>query len=159
MKKLNNHGWGLGMFITFIAVFCIAIILITIGAIKLGISSHEDTSKLPITEVKPEPSDDDKKIKDDSSILFENYVSQIKDAVKNYIDVNQILINENDSLTITVKTLILDNQISRYQINGNTCSGYAVVSNSGEYSYNAYVNCGNSFISNGYDQNLDETVE
>ena len=37
MFKLNERGWGLGILLTFIAIFIIAIILISIGAKNIGI--------------------------------------------------------------------------------------------------------------------------
>ena len=37
MIKLNNRGWGLSVLIAFLVVFLIAIILICIGAARLGI--------------------------------------------------------------------------------------------------------------------------
>lgn len=37
MFKLNNRGWGLSVLLAFIAVFIIAIILIGIGASRMGI--------------------------------------------------------------------------------------------------------------------------
>ena len=37
MFKLNNRGWGLSVLLTFIVIFIIAIILISIGASNVGI--------------------------------------------------------------------------------------------------------------------------
>ena len=157
MFKLNNNGWGMNTFLVFIAVFCIAILLITVGAIKLGISSDNKTSNLPITD-----SDDNNDDKLDSNVYADqmnNYRIQIENGGKNYIKINNISIKENDSLTLTVKTLIDDNQISKYQINGFICTGYVTIQNGDKYEYNVYVNCGNNLITDGYNPNLDEIIE
>lgn len=165
MKKLNNHGWGLSMFITFIAVFLLAIILITVGAIKLGISSHDDTSTLPISEVNPTIDENNNTNKDnnsneDYSVYYDNYRIQILDAVKNYVSNNNIIVDNNNFKIITVNTLIKENQINKFQINGYTCSGYVIINNNNEnYEYNVLVNCGNGLVTEQYDANYDEIVE
>ena len=55
-RKLNNHGWGFSTFIAFIGVFILAIILITIGAVKMGIGSKNSLPlDVPVTTTSPTP--------------------------------------------------------------------------------------------------------
>lgn len=159
MTKLNNKGWGFSMFIAFIVVFCIAIILIIIGAIKLGISSEKDISKLPVTEVTPSPTSNGtvNNTNDDYTAIIKNYEEQIVNGGKGYISDNQLTIPENDSLTVTLVTLVNNNYISKLEISGQTCTGYLVINNrEKDFSYNTILNCGNGYTSDTYDRNLDE---
>ena len=165
MNKLNNKGWGLSVFIAFIAILCLALLLIVVGAIKLGISSHSKKEVLPVTEVKQKDdinSDsgiNDNKTENNLNVL-DNYISQIVLASKNYTGMNENLINFDSGFVLTLKDLIDSNYVGKYQINGNLCSGYVIVSKiENNYDFNPFLNCGSSFISQNYDLNLDEIIE
>lgn len=163
MLKLNNRGWGFSTFVAFIAVFCIAIILIVIGAIRLGISSKQDVSNLPVTEVKPSPTNSPTENNtnvntDDYTDIIENYKIQLVDGAKNYVKANSVTITDNDSLTITVVSLVHDNYVSKLEIKGNACTGYVtILNNSGTYEYKPVLSCGNGYLTELYDANLDES--
>lgn len=162
MLKLNNHGWGLGTFIVFIVVFIIAIILITIGAIRLGISSKDDVSTLPVTQASPSPTASSNTGSEDNSdnnyiALVNNYQEQLVDVMKDYIKTQQVVIIDQDSLTITVVSLVKDNYINKLEINGNVCTGYVTVTSNGNYDYKSFLNCGEEYVSDSYDGNLDES--
>ena len=166
MLKLNNNGWGFSTFIAFIAIFCIAIILIAIGAIRLGISSKKDVSTLPVTEVSP--SQTHNSIDSDTSItdvntdnytdVINNYETQLIDGTKSYIKNTSTTVVENDTFTITLVALVSENYISKLEIKGNTCTGYVTVfNNSGTYEYSSFLSCGNGYVTESYDSNLDES--
>lgn len=163
MLKLNNKGWGFSAFIAFIAVFFIAIILISIGAIRLGISSKQDVSKLPVTEVSPRPthnptSSDLSTNIDDYTDVINNYKNQLIDGTKSYIKDTNTSIALADTFTITVVALVRDNYISKLEIKGNTCTGYVTVfNNSGTYEYKSLLSCGNGYVTESYDAALDES--
>ena len=163
MLKLNNRGWGFSTFVAFIAVFCVAIILIVIGAIRLGISSKQDVSNLPVTEVKPSPTnsptEDNTNVNtDDYTDIIENYKAQLVNGAKNYVEANTVTITANDSLTITVVSLVHDNYVSKLEIKGNICTGYVtILNNSDTYEYKPFLSCGNGYLTEAYDTNLDES--
>ena len=50
MKKLNNNGWGLGAFIGFLLLFCIAIIIVVIQADNIEIGSQNDKNEISNTQ-------------------------------------------------------------------------------------------------------------
>ena len=159
MLKLDNRGWGFSTFLAFIAVFCVAIILIVIGAIRLGISSKQDVSNLPVTEVKPSPTnsptEDNTNVNTD---IIENYKAQLVNGAKNYVEANTVTITDNDSLTITVVSLVHDNYVSKLEIKGNACTGYVtILNNSGTYEYKPVLSCGSGYLTESYDTNLDES--
>jgi len=164
MKKLNNHGWGLSTLIAFIAVFCIAIILIIIGAINLGISSKDDVSKLPVTDTTIDNNSNNNsngtdEEEDTYMLQFENYKQQLVDVSKNYVK-NGNSVAESDSLTVTVVSLVNQNYINKLEINGYTCTGYVtIINNSNKLEYKPYINCGNGYITEAYNSDIDESFK
>jgi len=44
MKRLNNGGWGLSTFLSFIVLFILMILLISFIADKVGIGDDSDSS-------------------------------------------------------------------------------------------------------------------
>ncbi len=164
MKKLNNKGWGFSMFIAFIVVFCIALILIIIGAIRLGISSKDDTPTLPITEVKPSPSNTPNSttdnVNDDYTEIVKNYEEQIVNAGKLYIKDKSLSIISGDNLTVTLVNLVNNNYVSKLEIAGHTCTGYLIIDNKdGNLDYKSIINCGNGYTSDNYNSELDESFQ
>ena len=157
MKKINNRGWGFSTFIAFIAVFCIAIILIITGSIRLGISSKDDTSNVPITEVKQTPVTTN--TEEDYFEQVKNYQEQLTDVSKDYMKAKALNVENGDSLTITVGSLVNENYISKLEINGNICTGYITIfnNNNNNYEYKPMVNCGNDYVTEKYDSSLDES--
>ena len=163
MLKLNNKGWGFSAFIAFIVVFFIAIILIAIGAIRLGISSKDDVSTLPVTEVSPSPTHDPTSSSlntsdDNYTDVISNYETQLIDGAKSYIRDTNTNVAMDDTFTITLVALVRENYISKLEIKGNTCTGYVTISNSsGTYKYKPVLKCGNGYTTESYDSNLDES--
>ena len=156
MKKLNNNGWGLSTFIAFIVVFCIAIILIIVGTMRLGIANDDDVSKLPVSEVKQDSVTNN--FVEDYFEQIKNYQEQLTDISKDYIKTNPNAVKKDDTLTITVVSLVKDNYINKLEINGYACTGYITIfNNNGTYKYKPIVNCGNNYVTENYDSNLDET--
>lgn len=80
-RKLNNHGWGFSTFIAFIGVFILAIILITIGAVKMGIGSKNSLPlDVPVTTTSPTPTNPPVSSGDDYQDQIEEYEEQIKEV-------------------------------------------------------------------------------
>ena len=152
MLKVNNHGWGLSTFISFIVIFGITITLVIVGAIRLGITSNDKVSTLPVTDISStstvETSYDDQ---------INDYIKQLKDVSSAYVHDNSLVIKDNDSLTITFVHLVKENYISKMEFHGEVCTGYVTIKmNKDKLDYYPFLNCGNGIVSEGYDSNIDE---
>lgn len=124
MKKLDNHGWGFIMFLSFLFIFMIALLMVVyvVNELELGFSSDRP--------------------KDVTYSQYENYKSyekKIKSAALVYAKTNGYV----DYINIGV--LKIDNKIK------SACDGYALLDSSGN-SYTAYIKCGN-YESSGYSSN------
>lgn len=152
MLKINNHGWGLSTFISFIVVFGIAITLVIVGAIRLGISSDDKLSTLPVTNINS-PSVSDTSHDDQVN----DYIKQLKDVSLAYVRDNSLVIKDNDSVIITVVHLVKENYISKMQFHGEVCTGYVMIKmEKHKLVYYPFLNCGNGIVTEKYDSNIDE---
>lgn len=151
MYKLNQKGWGLSLFIIFLAVFFIAIILISIGAEKMGIGSHPNIPSTPISTPSETRHYTDAEIK--QAMEFE---STIKEATNKYLlEVYGGQWSE-DRKVITVTRLIENRYLESFSVAGNNCHGYVKVESiGGTLSYTPYVSCGDVYTTMGYDYALD----
>lgn len=50
MKKLNNHGWGLGTMLGFICFFVVIMLLIAIIAYNMGMSEQSSEHRINVEE-------------------------------------------------------------------------------------------------------------
>lgn len=134
MTKLNNKGWGLGIFLVFIAVFFLAIIMITYIANKNGMGAR------PI----------DKTTNDNSIIkTYKEYEILVKEKAIEYQETNYPNIAEGDSFYVNVKKLGVNSKIT------NKCSGYVKLGKENNiYIYEPYLKCG-GYKTNGYISDLD----
>ena len=135
MKKLDYKGSGLGMFLTIIGVFFIAIILITYVANKNGMGSHS---------YKEEP------IENPHLKEYKQYEVVVKESAVKYQEQNYPYINEGDTFYINISKLNIEEKITK------NCSGYVEFGKqNGSYIYNPYLKCG-TYKTNGYINDLDK---
>ncbi|HIT22756.1 MAG TPA: hypothetical protein IAB56_07320 [Candidatus Scybalousia intestinigallinarum] len=159
-RKLNNHGWGFSTFIAFIGVFILAIILITIGAVKMGIGSKNSLPlDVPVTTTSPTPTNPPVSSGDDYQDQIEEYEEQIKEVAAMVVEDYK----ENwdgQQLVYTVSDFIQANYLNKLEINANLCSGYVVVSQvDSKPDYQVYLYCGNLYTTDGYQADLDKEIE
>lgn len=159
LRKLDDRGWGFSTFIAFIGVFILAIILITIGAIKMGIGSKDSLPlDVPVTTTSPTPSSPPASSEDNYQEQLSEYGEQIKEVaamvVEDYED-NW----DGQQLVYTVSDFIQANYLNKLEIDGNICSGYVIVSRvDSKLNYQVYLHCGSLYTTDGYQVDLDKTV-
>lgn len=159
LRKLDDRGWGFSTFIAFIGVFILAIILITIGAIKMGIGSKDSLPlDVPVTTISPTPSSPPASSEDNHQEQLSEYSDQIKEVaamvVEDYED-NW----DGQQLVYTVSDFIQANYLNKLEIDGNICSGYVMVSRvDSKLNYQVYLHCGSLYTTDGYQVDLDKTV-
>lgn len=159
LRKLDDRGWGFSTFIAFIGVFILAIILITIGAIKMGIGSKDSLPlDVPVTTTSPTPSSPPASSEDNHQEQLSEYSDQIKEVaamvVEDYED-NW----DGQQLVYTVSDFIQANYLNKLEIDGNICSGYVMVSRvDSKLNYQVYLHCGSLYTTDGYQVDLDKTV-
>lgn len=145
MKKLNQEGWGLSVFLAFIIVFFIAIILIAIGSAKVGISSGESSSSQP-TSTPNGSTYTQSEIEQAKS-----YEEMIKSATAKYLLEklqNQI---DGQEMIILSSTLSDAHYLDPFTVAGNPCSGYSAVrkTDSG-LEIVPYIECGGVYTTEAF---------
>ena len=159
LRKLDNHGWGFSTFIAFIGVFILAIILISISAVRMGIGSKNSLPiDVPVTTTSPTPSSPSAGSEDNYQEQLSEYSDQIKEVasmvVEDYED-NW----DGQQLVYTVFDFIQANYLNKLEIDGNICSGYVIVSRvDSKLNYQVYLHCGSLYTTDGYQVDLDKTV-
>lgn len=135
MKKLDNRGWGLSLFLTFIGVFFVAIILVAHLSTKYGIG----------------PTNTDTSSKNNSIIQeYKEYEMLVKEASVKYQEHHYPIIDNGDSFYVNIDKLDIDKDIL------NKCSGYVEFGmNNDIYYYSPYLHCGN-YKTSGYISSLDK---
>lgn len=158
LRKLDNHGWGFSTFIAFIGVFILAIILISISAVRMGIGSKNSLPiDVPVTTTSPTPSSPSAGSEDNYQEQLSEYSDQIKEVasmvVEDYED-NW----DGQQLVYTVFDFIQANYLNKLEIDGNICSGYVIVSQvDSKLNYQVYLHCGSLYTTDGYQESLDKT--
>ncbi len=159
LRKLDDRGWGFSTFIAFIGVFILAIILITIGAIKMGIGSKDSLPlDVPVTTPSPTPSSPPASSEDNHQEQLSEYSDQIKEVaamvVEDYED-NW----DGQQLVYTVSDFIQANYLNKLEIDGNICSGYVMVSRvDSKLNYQVYLHCGSLYTTDGYQVDFDKEI-
>ena len=110
MFHLNEHGWGLSTLITFVFIFLLAILLISVNAYKMGLTSN-NVSNMPITSPDSNNNDNstnEKENVNDSSkyIILEN---DLKNAGVIYKENYYNSLIAGDSVYVTSRQLIESN--------------------------------------------------
>ena len=159
LRKLDDRGWGFSTFIAFIGVFILAIILITIGAIKMGIGSKDSLPlDVPVTTTSQTPCSPPAISEDNHQEQLSEYSDQIKEVaamvVEDYED-NW----DGQQLVYTVSDFIQANYLNKLEIDGNICSGYVMVSRvDSKLNYQVYLHCGSLYTTDGYQVDFDKEI-
>lgn len=134
MKKLDNRGWGLGIFVIYVCIFFMAIVLVSYIADKNNLGADGDIQMTT----------------DDKILLqYKEYESEVKNVALKYQKENYPDMNRGDSFSVNINKLEISDRIL------HRCSGYVIFSNKeGIYSANPYLKCG-SYRTSGYSSNLD----
>lgn len=134
--KLNNRGWGLGIFLVFVMIFVLCIIVAGVNAYKIGLQKEpsiqfgSDSGKSNYEKYKP-------------------LEDKIKLAAEEYKNVHYTDMSFGDSVFVTFKTLVANNHLS----SSEGCTGYVKISDGDEYI--VYFNCPD-YKSSGYLEDLDK---
>ena len=147
MIRLNEKGWGLTVFIVFLGVFFIAIVLISIGAYKLGIAPNSNISNLPSSNNQSEVHYTESEIS-----AARNYEAIVQQAAARYFSDKYSNQWTEDRNIVTASLLVENRYLETYSVAGSRCYGYVVVQpGEGQLTYKPYVNCGNVYTTVGYD--------
>ena len=139
--KLNNRGWGLGVFLGFVAILLFCLVVVGVNAYKLGVKTESG-------------------FQFDSSVVDKNSSNNIKDdieskvlnAAMNYKRNEYGNMSSGQTVIVKVSRLVAENYLS----SSENCSGYVEIRNrNGDISYNAYLKCPD-FVSEGYNSENDD---
>ncbi len=133
MKKLNNKGWGLTVFLIFIFIFFFTILLIAYLANKNGIGPQDSTNNY----------------NDINSINYKEYEREVREKAVIYQESYYPEISEGDNFYVNINKLDIDSKIKI------SCTGYVKLGRSMfSYTYEPYLNCG-KYVTSGYNSNFD----
>lgn len=149
MKRLNQKGWGLSAFLSFIVIFFIAIILISIGAQKVGIADGDHRSK----EENP-PSQESNVYTTAEIEKAKGYKTLVHDASSRYFaDKHK---DRKERLVLSASELVNAGYLESLSVAGNFCSGYSIIDiKDGVPQIQSFVQCGNVYMTEGYDFSLE----
>lgn len=145
MKKLNQEGWGLSVFLAFIIVFFIAIILIAIGSAKVGIAGGGGEPSQPIH------TSNGSNYTESEIEQAKSYEEMVKSATSKYL--LEKLQNQIDGEeTIVMSSTLNDNHyLNPFSVAGNICNGYSVIRKMDqEFEITPYIECGSVYTTDGY---------
>lgn len=135
MKKINNEGWGLGVMITFLGVFFVAIVMVVYISNKYDIGIK---NTYVINEEKNNTNQNN----------YNVYETLIKEKAIIYQENYYPNISNNDKFYTNINNLDLDKEIT------NICSGYVEFGkNDDSYYYYPYIKCQN-YKTKGYQSHL-----
>lgn len=143
---MNQRGWSLSSYIGYAVILIIFILIIAFNVIRLNQSGVVDIDQNSGTTMKGENN-------------FNNYTeaeSAVVDSLKAY-RAGEYKKNEiKDTLVISMKELISSGYLKKTLVSNVSCSGYGIISKSGNtYNYESYIKCGN-YTTNGYTPSLDK---
>lgn len=143
---MNQRGWSLSSYIGYAVILIIFILIIAFNVIRLNQRGVVDVDQNSGTTMKGENN-------------FNNYTeaeSAVVDSLKTY-RAGEYKKNEiKDTLVISMKELISSGYLKKTKVSGVLCSGYGIISKSGNsYNYESYIKCGN-YTTNGYTSSLDK---
>lgn len=148
MKKLNNKGWGLGVFITFLGLFFLAILVVVVlsSSFKFGEDSNPNIVVVPPSE---NNSDNNSDITHNDGEKYANYEAEIKIAAEAYKNEKYPSIENGDVFYVNINKLTLSKNVT------NDCSGYAKIGKVHENDYyEAYIRC-SLYTTPGYEESLE----
>ena len=139
--KLNNKGWGLGVFLGFIAVLLFCLVVVGVNAYKLGVKT-EGQFQFDSSVVD----------KDSSNNVKSDLESKVLNAAMNYKRNEYGNMTSGQTIIVKVSRLVDENYLS----SSEGCSGYVEISNrNSDISYSAYLRCPD-FITDGYNSENDD---
>lgn len=139
MNKLNNNGWGLGVFIAFIGVFFVAIIMIVYVSNKYNVGIE----KINVGNTS-------EKVNTTFEQKYEEYEKQIKEKSILYQESNYPNILNDEVFYTSINNLDLSEKILK------ECTGYVEFKKSDNiYYYSPYIDCG-TYKTNNYNPNLNK---
>ena len=139
--KLNNQGWGLGVFLGFVAILLFCLVVVGVNAYKLGVKTESG-------------------FQFDSSVVDKNSSNNIKDdieskvlnAAMNYKRNEYGNMSSGQTVIVKVSRLVDENYLS----SSENCSGYVEIRNrNGDICYNAYLKCPD-YVTEGYNGENDD---
>ena len=133
MKKLDNKGWGLVVFLIFIFIFFFTILLISFLANKNGIGPQDTNNNYNNIDTKD----------------YTQFETKVKISAMKYQEMNYPNIENGDIFYINISKLELSDEIK------NSCTGYVKLGKvNGNYIYEPYLSCDN-YTTSGYTRALD----
>lgn len=144
--KLNKKGWGLGVFLVFIALFIICLLSVAIALRAHGLLDEN------WNWIKPGQTTNKKDDKTDYSKLEDELVIGTKKYIEEYYNNNLGL----DTLNIKVKSLVDKGFIDEPKDKDGSCSGYVSVylNSSDEITFKPYLKC-KKYETKGYTERHD----
>lgn len=135
MKKLNQEGWGLSTFLSFIAIIFIAILLVAHLSNKYGMG----------------PTGTDNSSKGNEFLeKYQNYETIVKESSVKYQESHYPNIDNGDTFYVNINKLSIEEKILE------ECTGYVEFGIKDEiYYYSPYLKCG-TYKTKGYIKNLDK---
>jgi len=160
--KLDNKGWGLQELLVGIGVllFCLLLIVSLINRNFRRLSeSMGNNSTNNSTEQKRPIQNEEKEY-----TSYRDIETAMKKAAREY---NEAIygdeLQEDDNITVTVKSLIRDKYIEPiHDIKDSkvTCSGYVTfIKEKNKVTYSPYLKCGSRYTTKGYLERLDAEIE
>ena len=139
-RQLNNRGWGLGVFLGFIAILLFCLVVVGFNAYKLGIKTEGGLQF------------DSSVIDNNSSNNTKNNIeSRVISAAMNYKRNEYGNMSNGQTIIVKVSRLVEENYLS----SSDNCSGYVEIRNiNGDISYNAYLKCPD-YVTDGYNSEND----
>lgn len=123
---MNKRGFGLSTLMVFILILMICLVIIYI-LVERNFSNILGTN-------------------------YSKYEQRVVLALKKYKNNNSIKLENNEQRVITIKELKKDNLLKDFE-----CTGYGIYKiENNKNVYQVYINCGTSYVTDGYLKYLDE---
>ncbi len=142
--KLNNRGWGLGVFLGFVVVLVLCIIVAGINAYRMGLSSSSPKHYFD-SEIPNEPSSSSSAVRD-----YNQLEETVRSAAEKYKQEKNPDFSSG-SVSVSFQSLIRDGYMSSIA----ECSGYVQLTQEDRSTYSVYFHCPDH-ITSGYNSKLDE---
>lgn len=139
--KLNNKGWGLGVFLGFVAILLFFVVVVGVNSYKLGVKTEKgfqfDSSVVD---------------KNSSNNVKSDLESKVLKAAMNYKRNEYGNMTSGQTVIVKISRLIDENYLS----GSENCSGYVEIRNrNSDISYSTYLKCPD-YITDGYDREKDD---
>lgn len=136
--KLNNRGWGLGVFLGFVAILLFCLVVVGVNAYKLGVKTENNFQF-------------DSSVIDNNSNTKSDLESKVLNAAMNYKRNEYGNMSSGQTVIVKISRLVDENYLS----SSDDCSGYVEIKNkNGDVSYKTYLKCPN-YVTEGYNSEND----